>query len=108
MYVYVWEFRVRPDAVDEFLTHYGPDGSWATLFREAEGYVDTRLLRDQNDPARFVTVDTWRSAEDHDAFKRSRSRDLGVLDRHCESLTVTETWLGDFDTVEDPGTGGPA
>ena len=37
--VHVWEFQVRPGRESEFESHYGPDGTWARLFRSAEGYL---------------------------------------------------------------------
>ena len=65
-FAYLWEYRVEADQLTEFLRLYGPDGEWVRLFREAEGFVETHLLRDAGDRGRFVTIDYWvsRAARD--------------------------------------------
>ena len=60
-YVYAWEFRVRAETAATFEKLYGPQGDWVRLFRRAEGYVETLLLRDRADALRYVTIDRWRS-----------------------------------------------
>lgn len=95
----IWEFIVRPAAAAEFVRHYGPDGSWAQLFRAATGYIDTRLLRDHDRPDRFVTIDRWSSEEAFRQFRSERAAEYEALDRACESLTVSERELGRFDEV---------
>lgn len=92
--VYIWEFRVRPDCVEEFEKHYGPTGSWALLFRQAEGYIETLLLKDVNEPLRYVTIDRWRSEDDYRAFRSRFAPQYAELDRRCESLTTRESELG--------------
>ncbi len=95
-YTYIWIFQVRPDRVEHFLRHYDSAGSWALLFRRAPGYIGTRLLRDRNDPLRFVTVDDWESERHYQAFRARFASDYDALDRICGGLTVTETPLGEF------------
>lgn len=95
-YTYVWEFHVRPDSLDDFERHYGPNGSWVRLFRQAGGYVETLLLKDRA-AGRYLTVDRWASREAHDAFRSKFSREYEALDRVCEGLTLRETPLGTFD-----------
>jgi heme-degrading monooxygenase HmoA len=95
-YTYIWAFQVRPDNVEEFLRHYNSVGTWALLFRRAPGYIGTRLLRDRNDPLRFVTVDDWESDRDYNAFRTQYSFEYEALDRACEGLTSAETLVGQF------------
>ena len=97
MYCYVWEYRVRPGQIDAFVEHYRSDGSWVALFSRAAGYVETRLLQDRTDPARFLTIDTWDTAADHDAFRDRFAQEFEELDRRCEAFTTSETHLGNFD-----------
>jgi quinol monooxygenase YgiN len=96
-YTYLWEFIVEPEHVDEFRRHYGPEGSWVELFRQASGYIQTLLLRDSTDRRRFVTIDRWENAEAYHAFRSAFSRQYAELDRRCERLTARETSLGSFD-----------
>jgi heme-degrading monooxygenase HmoA len=68
MFVTVWEFRVHPEALAGFLSAYAPGGDWDRLFRRGDGYLSTELLRDERDPARFLTIDRWDSREARDGF----------------------------------------
>ena len=95
-YVYLWEFIVPPDRLEEFQRHYGPDGPWVVLFRKAAGYIDSTLLHDRNDPNRFITIDRWVSRDAHDAFRRAFAREYADLDARCEQLTARESSLGEF------------
>ena len=69
MLVIVWEFRVRPERLSEFLSAYAPGGDWDLLFRRGEGYLSTELLRDERDETRFLTIDRWDSREARDRFR---------------------------------------
>ena len=96
----MWEFQVVADGVDEFKRHYGPDGSWALLFRRAEGYIGTLLLQDRQQPLRYITIDRWRSETDYRAFRARYDHDYLALDKLCENLTTRETALGELEEVD--------
>jgi len=98
-YTYLWEFIVEPDHIHEFEQHYGPEGSWAQLFRQAPGYIQTILLHDAADPRRFITIDRWESAEAYRLFRATLSRQYAELDARCERLTASETSIGSFDEL---------
>jgi heme-degrading monooxygenase HmoA len=95
-YVSLWEFTVQPEKRAEFLQFYGPAGVWAELFAKAPGYLGTMLLSDRSDALRYVTLDRWRSKEDHDAFLARFGSEYTELDKRCEQLTATERRLGLF------------
>jgi quinol monooxygenase YgiN len=94
MYTIVWRFTVRPDRIDDFVRHYGPDGSWAKLFRSGEGYIGTELHRSVAEPNVYVTIDRWESQAAYDAFRQSRVADYQTMDAQFESLTIDEEHLG--------------
>jgi heme-degrading monooxygenase HmoA len=96
VYTYLWRFRVRPGAEEEFRRHYGPDGTWAALFRRAPGYLHTRLLADLDRPSEFLTVDRWRDEASFLEFRRRFAREFEEQDRRCAPLTEVETELGRF------------
>ena len=98
MYLVVWEFIIRAECAAEFEAVYGSQGEWARLFARAEGYRDTRLLRDVSDPLRYVTLDYWVSQEAHDRFRKAHEPEYRNLDQRCERLTAKETRLGEFAT----------
>ena len=96
MYVILWEFIIRAECAKEFEAIYGPQGDWAALFAKAQGYKETQLLRDINNPVRYVTLDFWTSREAHERFRREHEQEYMALDERCERLTVKEQNLGEF------------
>jgi heme-degrading monooxygenase HmoA len=95
-FVYLWAYRVSPGRLNAFLELYGPNGSWADLFRRAPGYLGTQLLQDRIQSDRFITVDRWVSEEAFVSFRRRFAEDFDHLDRLGETLTAEETALGEF------------
>jgi len=100
MFCYVWEYRVRPDRIREFEAGYGPDGDWVALFRPDPDYLRTELIRDHGEARRFMTIDYWRTREACMAFRDRFAREFGALDEHFDSMTESETHLGDFIVLE--------
>ena len=95
-YTYIWAFEVHAEHVDAFRKHYSEGGAWTQLFRRARGYVGTQLLQDESEPLRFVTIDTWSSPEEYEAFRADYASEYAALDRLCEGLTKRETLIGHF------------
>jgi heme-degrading monooxygenase HmoA len=95
----VWEFHARPERRAEFEAHYGPQGSWAQLFRNSPEYRETTLAHDQKDPSRFLVVDIWESSAGFEAFKTKFKQRYDELDRRCEELTLVENCIGYFDKL---------
>jgi heme-degrading monooxygenase HmoA len=95
-YVYLWEFQVAAALRHEFESHYGREGTWVQLFRLHPGHIDTTLLQDRANPLRYVTIDRWKSVEAYRAFRARYSEQYDELDKRCQNLTVTETFLGSF------------
>jgi heme-degrading monooxygenase HmoA len=97
----LWEFTVQPARQAEFESHYGPDGTWARLFRRAGGYLGSELLRDAANPLRYLTIDCWESAVAWQAFRREFGADYERLDREFEGLTARESPLGQYTPVAE-------
>jgi quinol monooxygenase YgiN len=95
-YTYIWTFKVHPEHAEAFRECYREGGAWTQLFRRARGYLGTQLLQDEKDPLRFVTIDTWSSVQDYEAFRASYASEYAALDRLCEGLTIEETLIGNF------------
>jgi len=98
VFVYVWEYIVKEEHLEEFKRIYGPAGEWVQLFGKAGGYIATDLHQDISNPKRFITVDFWMTKNDRDNFRNQFSKEFGVLDKHCESLTKQEKLIGDFNS----------
>ena len=95
-YATLWEFIVTAARQAEFEAHYGPDGTWARLFRLADGYLGTELLRDRGNSLRYLTIDRWESREAFEAFRRAHGAEYERLDREFEGLTTREAPLGEY------------
>lgn len=95
-YVIVWEFRVKPEKDSQFIKHYAADGTWARFFRRGKGYIRTELVRDVDDPRRFLTLDYWQSQREFKDFREQNVAEYERLDKEFEQLTETETRLGSF------------
>jgi heme-degrading monooxygenase HmoA len=94
MHAIVWRYDIKPGAEARFLQAYGPEGDWARLFGQAEGYLGTELYRSAGEPGRFLTIDRWRAPADFEAFKARHGEAYAALDREFEGLTLAEARLG--------------
>jgi ribosomal-protein-alanine acetyltransferase len=93
----VWEFYVRSDKRRAFEKAYGPNGDWARLFGQGEGYIRTELIRDPKTLGRYVTLDFWTSRHAHQQFKKQHLAAYKALDKKCNSLTEREQLIGEFE-----------
>ena len=93
----LWSFTVAAQREQEFVRAYGPAGDWARLFAEAEGYRGTRLLRELSTSLRYLTEDTWETAEDFDRFTAAHRIRYDELDARCQALTIDESLIGIFE-----------
>jgi len=101
--IYVlWQFRARPEKIEQFERDYGPEGVWAQLFRRSPQYDRSVLLRDPAEPASYIVIDIWQDEASYQAFKEEFHEEYQRIDRECEALTLEETPLGIFDTVLGP------
>src|SRR5207247_11169727 len=84
---------------EEFEGVYGPDGEWAQFFRTGSGFVGTELLRDLEQPGRYLVVDRWETREAYNEFVEThRAEYMRRVDEtvfHYEQ----ELRLGTFESV---------
>lgn len=97
MHVVVWAYRVATGREADFASMYAADGEWSGLFARSPAYLGTQLLRDVAEPARFVTIDRWRTRDDYVAFLESARLAYAELDARGDALTVEEIRVGAFD-----------
>jgi len=93
----VFRYEVRDPA--SFEAAYGAEGEWAQFFRQGQGYIGTELLRDVEEPDRYLVIDRWESAEAYNAFLTAHNDE--VLRRTDESRFhyVQELRFGTFENV---------
>jgi heme-degrading monooxygenase HmoA len=100
MHIILWKFTVREERIQEFIGAYGSDGDWAQLFRRAEGYLGTQLLRSADDPNTFLTVDRWDRAACFEAFRKQYGTEYNELDARFEAYTLSEEKMGAFSEAD--------
>ena len=66
MIALVFRYEVREPAAFERV--YGPNGEWAAFFRRGAGFIGTELLRDVEEPERYLVIDRWESADAYNGF----------------------------------------
>ena len=96
MFIVVWQFEIAEENVAAFESAYGPDGTWAQLFRSSSDYQGTELLRDVYIPGSYLTIDRWASEAAFRAFRKEHDAAYESLDRSCDPLTPRETRVGAF------------
>lgn len=96
---YIWEFTVNPAYQAQFEAAYGPHGDWVKLFKRDPAYIRTDLHRDLNNPQRFICVGHWQSRRACMSFREHFRKEYDTIDKRCESFTVSERHLGDFDVL---------
>jgi heme-degrading monooxygenase HmoA len=96
MFVVVWQFEIAEEKVPAFEAAYGPEGSWALLFRGSPSYKGTELLKDAYVPGGYMTIDRWENEEAFRAFRRINDPAYEALDRACDELTSRETRIGAY------------
>lgn len=101
MYLILWQYAVDPSRTAQFERTYGPQGEWADLFRRAEGYLGTSLLRAVSGTPMYLTVDRWTNAAAYDAFLTAWELDYQALDERSRALALREVRLGGIDADQD-------
>ena len=80
---------------------YGPDGSWAELFRRSPEFIDLELVADDA-PAAYVTIDRWQNEAAWSGFMDTYRSDYEDLDVRLETLTVSELLVARGTAVDGP------
>ncbi|HXO45408.1 MAG TPA: antibiotic biosynthesis monooxygenase [Candidatus Cybelea sp.] len=93
----VWEFTARADKIQEFEKFYADSGPWTELFRRNFGYHGSVLLRDVEQPRRYLTIDRWENAATVRAMRERFAEEYEELDRACEAFTESEHHQGVFE-----------
>lgn len=100
MLLLLWEYRVRHERIEEFEALYRPDGPWGELFRNAPGFVSVTLLKDLNEPSRFLVSDRWTSESAYEDFRRTHAAEYAALSARGRRLYERETEVGRFDFLD--------
>lgn len=93
--VFLYEAR-EPESFEEA---YGPDGEWSQFFAGGRGYIGTELLRDLEQPGRYVVIDRWESADAYNAFVEANQAEYMRRSDDTTFHYVQELRFGTFESV---------
>ena len=96
MHIIIWKFKVLEEWVQEFISACDSNGDWENLFRRAEGYLGTELLRSARDRNIFLTIDRWESGDCFENFLERFGAEYKILDSRFEAYTSSEAKVGVF------------
>lgn len=97
MIAIVFRYEVRDP--DTFEAEYGPEGDWAQFFRQGTGYIGTELLRDVDEPERYLVIDRWESAEAYNGFLSEHNEEYMRRGDESRFHYVQELRFGTFENV---------
>ncbi len=92
----VWEFVVKEEARGQFELAYGPGGAWSKLFARYPGFRGTTVLRDTENPRRYLTIDLWETAAQREQALDEREAEYSNLDAAFADWTESKTEVGIF------------
>jgi len=80
------EYIVHEADRGQFELVFARGGAWSKLFARQRGFRGTSLLRDEEDPGRYLIIDFWDSSTDwKDAIAESQSE-------YSELMATLSTW----------------
>mgnify|MGYP001828614795 CR=1 FL=1 len=99
----ICEYLVREQARGQFELAFGPGGAWSKLFSRSPGFRGATVLRDANDPRRYLAIEVWDSGDQRDqALVEGQDGYAGLL-AALEEWTETRTELGTFSVLAQAG-----
>jgi heme-degrading monooxygenase HmoA len=93
----VFRYEARDPATFEQV--YGPEGEWAQFFRSGDGYIGTELLRDVDEPDRYLVVDRWESVDAYNAFLSTHQAEYLRRSDEARFHYVQELRFGTFENI---------
>ena len=92
----VWEFIVKEEARGHFELAYGPGGAWSKLYDRAPGFRGTTLLRDTQDPQRYLAFDFWDTVDQREQMLVERQAEYADLEAAFADWTESKREVGVF------------
>jgi heme-degrading monooxygenase HmoA len=92
----VCEFVVKEEARGQFELAYGPGGAWSKLFAQHRGFRGTTVLRDTENPRRYLTIDLWETAAQREQALAEHRAECANLDAAFDDWTESRAELGVF------------
>lgn len=75
---------------------FGPGGAWSKLFSDSPGFRGTTVLRDRDNPRRYLTVDLWDSEDAHEQALADEAHAYLALETELREWVELKHELGTF------------
>lgn len=75
---------------------YGPGGTWSKLFARCQGFRGTTVLRDTNNPRRYLTIDLWETEAQREQALAERKAEYSDLETTLDKWTESRIEMGTF------------
>ena len=92
----VWEFVVKEETRGPFELAYGPGGAWSKLFSQCPGFRGTTVLRDTQNPRRYLMIDLWDSETEREKALDERKAEYLEMEAAFSEWAESETEVGIF------------
>ncbi len=96
MIQFVQEFVVKKDARGEFELLFGPGGAWSRRLAHCPGFRGTILLRDTEDPRRYLAIELWEEEGRRERSLAEQQADTFDLADAVAMCTESRRELGSF------------
>jgi hypothetical protein len=96
MIEFLSEYVVNEEARGQFELAFGPGGAWSKVLARCQGFRGTTLLRDVDDPRRYVTVELWDAIALRDNALVENKTAFDELMTAFSTWTDSRTELGTF------------
>lgn len=92
----IWEYKVKPEQVEKFELAYGKNGDWVKLFKLSKAFKQTELVVKDLENHLYMTIDTWKSLEQYESFKKQNQKEYNRLNKILNNLVTEKKEIGIF------------
>ena len=90
----VSEFVVNEGLEGQFELAYGPGGAWSKVFAACPGFRGTTVLRDTQNPRRYLIVDLWDNLSEREQWMDEHKTEVSNLDAALSDWTESRIEVG--------------
>ena len=83
----ITEYILKEDSRGPFELTFGPGGAWSKLFAHSPGFRGTTILRDGENPHRYLVIDMWDSLVQRQQAVAEQAAD------HAKLEATLEDWV---------------
>ena len=95
-YNVIIEFTVASERLAAFKAAYNPVGQWPQFLKQADGYIQSRLLADDEHENVYLTIDRWLTKHHFNDFRTACADAYRKLDQQLESVAGVKRRIGAY------------